>query len=65
MSLTGATQINNTGCWLAAVHGAVRSGQAVARDEFVSSTRVRTTRGAAIIPRFTYSVRIASRSPRV
>jgi hypothetical protein len=63
MSLTRA-ELNNTGCWLAAAHGAVRSCRAVARDEFVSSTRVRTTRGAAIIPRFTYSVRIAGRSPR-
>ena len=31
MSLTGAEQLNNTGCWRAATHGAVRSCRAVAR----------------------------------
>lgn len=63
MSYTGAEQLNNTGCWWAAAHGAVRSYQAVALNEFVSSTRDRMTRGAAIIPRCTNSVRIAGKNP--
>ena len=47
MSLSGAeTQLNNTGCWRAAAHGAVRS-----YGQWLSRRRVRATRAAAIIPR--------------
>ena len=51
MSLTGAEKVIDTGCWRAAAHGAVRSHRAVALNEFLSSSRVRTARAAVIIPR--------------
>jgi hypothetical protein len=64
MSLTGAEKLIDTGCWRADAHGAVRSCRADTVDEFLSSTRVRTTRGAAIIPRCNQSV-WAGRNPCV
>jgi hypothetical protein len=66
MSFAGAEQqLIYTGCWRAATHGAVRSCRAVSVNESFSSSRARTTRTAAILPRCKQSVWIAGQNPCV
>ncbi len=61
MSFTGAEKLNDTGCWLAAAHCAVRSFRAVCLTEVPPETGVSTRRALSS----TLAVLGFLRTPRV